>query len=136
MEKRLRAHQRIIDLISEGEGEIAEQYVNRIMNCFARTGYEDWERRGSIANDPTNKDIKLLGGAESAPSGFQTVLTMQIAFPPHDFSQAINFTGCCAKYAVLFIGRDSLAQRLTIVNHRTKLDATRQTGQSEPNKSL
>lgn len=43
----LEAHQRIIDLISEGEGEIAEQYVKRIMNRFARTGYEDWEKRGS-----------------------------------------------------------------------------------------
>jgi DNA-binding GntR family transcriptional regulator len=43
--KDLEAHQRIIDLIREGEGEIAEQYVKRAMERFARTAYDNWERR-------------------------------------------------------------------------------------------
>jgi DNA-binding FadR family transcriptional regulator len=41
----LEAHQRIVDLIREGEGEIAEQYVRRAMNRFAATAYDNWEKR-------------------------------------------------------------------------------------------
>jgi DNA-binding GntR family transcriptional regulator len=44
--KDLEAHQRIIDLIKEGEGEIARQYVNRAMERFAKTAHENWEKRG------------------------------------------------------------------------------------------
>ena len=44
-EKDLEAHQRTIDLIREGEGEIAEQYVKRAMERFAKTAYAYWERR-------------------------------------------------------------------------------------------
>jgi DNA-binding GntR family transcriptional regulator len=41
----LEAHQRIIDLIREGESEIAEQYVKRVMERFAKTAYDLWEKR-------------------------------------------------------------------------------------------
>jgi DNA-binding GntR family transcriptional regulator len=41
----LEAHQRIIDLIAEGEGEVAEQYIKKAMDRFARTAYDNWERR-------------------------------------------------------------------------------------------
>jgi DNA-binding GntR family transcriptional regulator len=44
-EKDLEAHQRIIDLIREGEGEVAEQYVKRAMERFAKTAYDYWEKR-------------------------------------------------------------------------------------------
>jgi DNA-binding GntR family transcriptional regulator len=44
-EKDLEAHQRIIDLIREGEGEVAEQYVKRAMDRFAKTAYDYWEKR-------------------------------------------------------------------------------------------
>ncbi len=43
----LEAHQRIIDLISEGEGEVAEHYVKKAMDRFARTAYDNWEKRSS-----------------------------------------------------------------------------------------
>ena len=43
--KDLEAHQRIIDLIREGEGEIAEQYVKKAMERFAKTAYDNWEKR-------------------------------------------------------------------------------------------
>jgi DNA-binding GntR family transcriptional regulator len=43
----LESHQRIIDLLREGEGEVAEQYVKRAMNRFSKTAYENWERRVS-----------------------------------------------------------------------------------------
>jgi DNA-binding GntR family transcriptional regulator len=41
----LDAHQRILDLIREGEGEIAEQYVQRMMARFAATAYQNWEKK-------------------------------------------------------------------------------------------
>ncbi len=43
--KDLEAHQRIIDLICEGEGEVAEHYVKRAMERFAKTAYDYWEKR-------------------------------------------------------------------------------------------
>jgi DNA-binding GntR family transcriptional regulator len=43
--KDLEAHQRIIDLIREGEGEVAEQYVKKAMARFAQTAYDNWEKR-------------------------------------------------------------------------------------------
>ena len=45
----LEAHQRIIDLLREGEGEVAEQYVKRAMERFAKTAYDNWEKRTSHA---------------------------------------------------------------------------------------
>jgi DNA-binding GntR family transcriptional regulator len=41
----LEAHQRIIDLLREGEGEIAEQYVKKAMERFSKTAYDNWEKR-------------------------------------------------------------------------------------------
>jgi DNA-binding GntR family transcriptional regulator len=41
----LEAHQRIVDLIREGEGEIAERYVVRVMARFSATAYSNWERK-------------------------------------------------------------------------------------------
>ena len=41
----LEPHQRVIDLIAEGEGEIAEQYVKKAMERFAKTAYDYWEKR-------------------------------------------------------------------------------------------
>jgi DNA-binding GntR family transcriptional regulator len=39
------AHQKIIDLITEGEGDVAEHYVRRAMERFAQTAYDNWEKR-------------------------------------------------------------------------------------------
>jgi DNA-binding GntR family transcriptional regulator len=41
----LEAHQRIIDLLREGEGEVIEQYVRRVMTRFGMTAYDNWEKR-------------------------------------------------------------------------------------------
>jgi DNA-binding GntR family transcriptional regulator len=43
--KDLESHQRIVDLLRDGEGEIAEQYVKRAMSRFGKTAYAIWERR-------------------------------------------------------------------------------------------
>ena len=46
-DKDLEAHQRIIDLVREAEGEVAEQYVKKAMARFAKTAYDNWENRTS-----------------------------------------------------------------------------------------
>jgi DNA-binding GntR family transcriptional regulator len=46
-DKDLDAHQRIIDLLQEGEGEVAEHYVKKAMERFARTAHNNWEKRVS-----------------------------------------------------------------------------------------
>lgn len=43
--KDLEAHQRIIDLIQEGQGDIPEQYVRHAMARFAQNGYSTWEKK-------------------------------------------------------------------------------------------
>jgi DNA-binding GntR family transcriptional regulator len=43
--KDLEAHQRVVDLLREGEGEVAEQYVKRAMARFGKAAYGNWERR-------------------------------------------------------------------------------------------
>ena len=45
--KDLEAHQRIIDLINEGEGHIAEEYVRTAMDRFAKTAHDNWEKHDS-----------------------------------------------------------------------------------------
>ena len=45
----LEAHQRIIDLLREGEGDVAEQYVRRVMMRFAETAYDNWEKKSSAS---------------------------------------------------------------------------------------
>ncbi len=39
------AHQRIVDLVKEGQGEVAEAYVQRLMTRFASTAYDNWEKK-------------------------------------------------------------------------------------------
>ena len=44
-DKDLEAHQRIIDLVREAEGEVAEAYVKKAMARFAKNAYDNWENR-------------------------------------------------------------------------------------------
>ena len=46
-DKDLEAHQRIIDLLREGEDDIAELYVKRAMARFAKNAYDNWQNRAS-----------------------------------------------------------------------------------------
>ena len=43
--KDFEAHQRVVELIAEGQGEIAQGYVHRIMARFASTAYDNWEKK-------------------------------------------------------------------------------------------
>jgi DNA-binding GntR family transcriptional regulator len=38
----LEAHQRIVDLVREGEGEVAEQYTRRVLMRFSKNAYSSW----------------------------------------------------------------------------------------------
>jgi DNA-binding GntR family transcriptional regulator len=42
----LDSHQRIADLLREGDGEMAEQYVKKAMVRFAKTAYDNWVAHG------------------------------------------------------------------------------------------
>jgi DNA-binding GntR family transcriptional regulator len=44
----LEAHQRIIDLLREGESDVAEQYVKRVMARFAATAYDNGEKKTQV----------------------------------------------------------------------------------------
>ena len=46
--KDLEAHQRILDLLKEGQGEVAEQYIQRAMARFAATAYDNWEKKPPV----------------------------------------------------------------------------------------
>jgi DNA-binding GntR family transcriptional regulator len=41
----LEIHQRIHDLVHEGEGRVSEQYIQQAMARFAATAYEAWEKK-------------------------------------------------------------------------------------------
>jgi DNA-binding GntR family transcriptional regulator len=43
--KDLEAHQRMIDLIKDGQPDITEQYIRHAMSRFGRGAYEDWEKK-------------------------------------------------------------------------------------------
>lgn len=40
----LEAHQRVVDLVREGHGDVAELYIRRVMARFAETAYTNWEK--------------------------------------------------------------------------------------------
>ena len=48
-DKDLDSHQRIVDLLREGDGEMAEQYVKKAMARFAKTAYDNWVAHGKRA---------------------------------------------------------------------------------------
>jgi DNA-binding GntR family transcriptional regulator len=45
-DKDLDSHRRIVDLLREGDGEMAEQYVKKAMVRFAKTAYDNWVAHG------------------------------------------------------------------------------------------
>jgi len=44
----LEVHQRIHDLILEGEGRVVEQYIQQVMTRFAATAYGQWEKKVQV----------------------------------------------------------------------------------------
>ena len=48
--KDIEAHQRIVDLIKEGQADVAEQYVRHAISRFGQSAYYDWEKKPLPAN--------------------------------------------------------------------------------------
>jgi DNA-binding GntR family transcriptional regulator len=44
-DRELEVHQRIHDLVREGEGRVVEQYIQQVMTRFAATAYDTWEKK-------------------------------------------------------------------------------------------
>ena len=47
--KDLETHQRIIDLVRDGPGELAEQYVHRAVDRFGDNAFYTWDKKNSVA---------------------------------------------------------------------------------------
>ena len=45
-DKDLDSHQRVVDLLREGDGDMAEQYVKKAMVRFSKTAYDNWVAHG------------------------------------------------------------------------------------------
>jgi DNA-binding GntR family transcriptional regulator len=50
--KDFEAHQRIVDLVKDGQGTVAETYVQRMMERFALTAYDNWEKKPAAPTRP------------------------------------------------------------------------------------
>jgi DNA-binding GntR family transcriptional regulator len=48
--KDIEAHQRIVDLIKEGQADVAEQYVRHAISRFSQSAYDNWEKKPVVAN--------------------------------------------------------------------------------------
>ena len=47
--KDIEAHQRIVDLIQEGQGDVAEQYVRHAISRWGQNAYDTWEKKPAPA---------------------------------------------------------------------------------------
>jgi DNA-binding GntR family transcriptional regulator len=54
-DRELEAHQRILDLVREGEGRVVEQYIQQVMARFAVTAYEKWEKTSPSARQSSKR---------------------------------------------------------------------------------
>ncbi len=61
--KDLEAHQRIVDLVKEGQGDIAEQYVRHAISRFGQSAYDNWEKK---QGPPKPKRSRTPGGSRAA----------------------------------------------------------------------
>ena len=57
--KDFEAHQRIVDLVKEGQGEVAEAYVQRMMARFALTAYDNWEKKPAAPSRPRRRSAPI-----------------------------------------------------------------------------
>ncbi|RXS94900.1 GntR family transcriptional regulator [Silvibacterium dinghuense] len=53
--KDIEIHQRIIDLVHEGPGDLAEQYVHNAMRRFGQSAYDNWEKKNATPDTAKTK---------------------------------------------------------------------------------
>lgn len=68
----LETHQRIVDLIGEGEADVAEQYVRRAMDRFAATAYSNWKKRDPAGDSEPGL---VLASSRAVRRGISTPVT-------------------------------------------------------------
>lgn len=56
--KDMDVHQRIVDLIREGSGDLAEQYVHHAMRRFSQSAYGNWEKQSSTSGPGRKQQLK------------------------------------------------------------------------------
>jgi DNA-binding GntR family transcriptional regulator len=73
-EKDLDAHQRIIDLVKEGHGDVAEQYVHHAIGRFGKNAYENWEKKSASSESarPRRSRRSIEMAAAPVPQGSAT----------------------------------------------------------------
>jgi DNA-binding GntR family transcriptional regulator len=70
--KDLEAHQRIADLVKEGQGEIAEQYVRHAISRFAKSAYDDWEKKTAPVNVTRSRRLPARRKADEGSAAPET----------------------------------------------------------------
>jgi DNA-binding GntR family transcriptional regulator len=70
--KDLESHQRMVDLIKEGQGEIAEGYVRHAISRFAQDAYDNWEKKPVAAGRGRSRSSSLRVTGEEATAGSNT----------------------------------------------------------------
>lgn len=72
--KDLEAHQRIVDLVKEGQGEIAEQYVRHAISRFGQNAYDNWEKKSAAAG--SRRSRKSSRGATGEQGAVPPILSL------------------------------------------------------------
>jgi DNA-binding GntR family transcriptional regulator len=66
--KDLEAHQRIVDLVKEGHGEIAESYVRHAISRFGQDAYDNWEKKPAASGKSRSRtQTSRRPGKETVP---------------------------------------------------------------------
>ena len=64
--KDIEAHQRIVDLIKEGHGDVAEQYVRRAISRWGQNAYDNWEKKPVPASVSRARKRSTKGNEDKA----------------------------------------------------------------------
>jgi DNA-binding GntR family transcriptional regulator len=71
-EKEFEAHQRILDLVKDGQGDVAEQYVHHAMSRFAQNAYENWGNESAFSRQARARRSSTQRAGQETP----TILAM------------------------------------------------------------
>jgi DNA-binding GntR family transcriptional regulator len=63
------AHQRIVDVIKEGQGDIAEQYTRHAISRFGEGAYHNWEKKPAPADAARTRRRSAKQKDDEAPAG-------------------------------------------------------------------
>jgi len=64
--KDIEAHQRMVDLIKDGQADVAEQYVRHAISRFGQSAYHTWEKKAVPANASRSRRRSMQHGEDAA----------------------------------------------------------------------